>query len=248
MTATKQILSPVLRAASIHVRSSILPASLYQSSTAAHFASAAPGGKAVLPDLPYDYAALSPVISAETMELHHSKHHNAYVTNLNIALEKLDAATSAGDVSAIIALQGALKFNGGGHLNHSLFWENLCSKGSTFPTSGPLADAMVARFCTVDNMKKEISAMCVGVQGSGWGWLGYNQSTGEMRTCCVVQYWRLWQYLPLCTTRSATKKFPIPTFLSDTPVLLHNRTHRACDLRQSGPPKGNDWTCTSSGN
>ena len=214
MTAAKQILSPVLRAASIHVRSSILPASLYQSSTAAaHFASAAPGGKAVLPDLPYDYAALSPVISAETMELHHSKHHNAYVTNLNIALEKLDAATSAGDVSAIIALQGALKFNGGGHLNHSLFWENLCSKGSsTFPTSGPLADAMVARFCTVDNMKKEISALCVGVQGSGWGWLGYNQSTGE-RTCCVVQYWRLWQYLLLYGgTRSATNKISYPDF------------------------------------
>jgi len=214
MTAVKhQILSPVLRAASIHVRSSILPASLYQSSTAAHFASAAPGGKAVLPDLPYDYAALSPVISAETMELHHSKHHNAYVTNLNVALEKLDAATSAGDVSAIIALQGALKFNGGGHLNHSLFWENLCSKGSsTFPTSGPLADAMVARFCTVDNMKKEISALCVGVQGSGWGWLGYNQSTGE-RTCCVVQYWRLWQYLLLYGgTRSATNKISYPDF------------------------------------
>jgi Fe-Mn family superoxide dismutase len=193
---TKQILSPVLRAASIHVRSSVLPASLSQSS-AAHFASAAPGGgKAVLPDLPYDYAALSPVISAETMELHHTKHHNAYVTNLNIALEKLNDATSAGDVNAIIALQGALKFNGGGHLNHTLFWENLCSKGSsTFPTTGPLADAMVARFCTVENMKKEISTLCVGVQGSGWGWLGYNQSTGENLLLCRTILTSVWQYI-----------------------------------------------------
>jgi Fe-Mn family superoxide dismutase len=177
--ATKSIIAPALRAASVHVRSSVLPASISKS-CAAHLSSVPPGGKATLPDLPYDYAALSPVISAETMELHHTKHHNAYVTNLNIALEKLDSAVSAGDVSSIIGLQGALKFNGGGHLNHALFWENLCAKGSVaFPTSGPLKDCIAARFGDVDNMKKEMSALCVGVQGSGWGWLGYDAKTGE---------------------------------------------------------------------
>ena len=175
--AAKQIIAPALRVASVHVRSSVLPASLSQSSAA--YLSSAPGGKATLPDLPYDYSNLSPVISAETMELHHSKHHNAYVTNLNVALEKLDAAVSVGDVSSIIGLQGALKFNGGGHLNHTLFWENLCAKGSSaFPTSGPLTDAVAARFGDVETMKKEMSALCVGVQGSGWGWLGYDAKTG----------------------------------------------------------------------
>ena len=74
------------------------------------------------------------------MEIHHSKHHNAYVTNLNVALEKLDAAVTAGDVSGIIALQGALKFNGGGHLNHTLFWENLGPSSSSELKEGPLKE------------------------------------------------------------------------------------------------------------
>lgn len=70
--------------------------------------------KATLPDLPYDYSALSPVIIPEIMELHHSKHHQAYVTNLNVALEKLAEAEHKGDVNAMIGLQSAIKFNGGG--------------------------------------------------------------------------------------------------------------------------------------
>lgn len=65
-----------------------------------------------LPDLPYDYGALAPVVSAEIMTLHHSKHHNTYVTNLNVAMEKLEEATSKGDVAGVIALQQAIKFNG----------------------------------------------------------------------------------------------------------------------------------------
>jgi Fe-Mn family superoxide dismutase len=117
------------------------------------------------------------VISAETMEIHHSKHHNTYVTNLNVALEKLDAAVSAGDVSGIIGLQGALKFNGGGHVNHTLFWENLA------PTSemkdGPLKDLIEECYEDLDTLKETTSATTVAVQGSGWGWLGYNPKTGE---------------------------------------------------------------------
>ena len=76
-----------------------------------------------LPDLPYDYHSLEPVISAEIMQLHHSKHHATYVNNLNIAEEKLADAVAKSDVSAVIGLHGALKFNGGGHLNHSIFWQ-----------------------------------------------------------------------------------------------------------------------------
>lgn len=127
------------------------------------------------------------VISETTMRLHHTKHHNAYVTNLNAALEKLDAAMNKGDVSAIIALQGALRFNGGGHLNHTLFWENLTPPGSSC-TSGPtgaLKKAIEDCFCTVENLQKQFIPMTIGVQGSGWGWLGYNKTTHrlEIATC-----------------------------------------------------------------
>jgi Fe-Mn family superoxide dismutase len=117
------------------------------------------------------------------MKLHHTKHHNTYVTNLNGALEKLDAALGSGDVSGIIALQGALKFNGGGHLNHTLFWENL-SPSKTSP-SGTLETAIRECFGDFEKMKAEMTAKTVAVQGSGWGWLGYNPSTGrlEIATC-----------------------------------------------------------------
>ncbi len=146
----------------------------------AMLSSAPSGGAHTLPDLTYDYNAMEPVISAETMTIHHSKHHNAYVTNLNIALEKLDAAASAGDASAIIGLQGALNFNGGGHINHTLFWENLCSTSDSELKDGPLKSAIEASYGDVDSMKQELSAMSVGVQGSGWGWLGYNAKTGRI--------------------------------------------------------------------
>ena len=110
------------------------------------------------------------------MTIHHTKHHNTYVTNINAGLEKLDKAMSSGDVSGIIALQGALKFNGGGHLNHTLFWENL-GPGKTCP-SGGLETAINESFGSFDKMKAELTAKSVAVQGSGWGWLGYNTSTG----------------------------------------------------------------------
>lgn len=117
------------------------------------------------------------------MTIHHTKHHNTYVTNLKAGLDKLDAALNAGDVSAIIALQGALKFNGGGHINHTLFWENLSPKGGT--PSGDLKAAIDESFGSFDKMKEQMSANSVAVQGSGWGWLGYNKGTGrlEIATC-----------------------------------------------------------------
>ncbi|MGB1593289.1 MAG: hypothetical protein ACPIOQ_11095 [Promethearchaeia archaeon] len=80
-----------------------------------------------LPALPYDVTALEPVVNTEIMTLHHTKHHQTYVTNLNASLEKYVEAEAKGDVATMIALQGAIKFNGGGHVNHSIFWTNLCS-------------------------------------------------------------------------------------------------------------------------
>lgn len=83
----------------------------------------------------------------------------------------------AGDLSATIALQGALKFNGGGHINHTLFWENL-SPASLYNENGALAGAINERFGSLENLKASLAASIIALQGSGWGWLGYNADTG----------------------------------------------------------------------
>ncbi|KAK5574494.1 hypothetical protein RB653_009747 [Dictyostelium firmibasis] len=135
-----------------------------------------------LPDLPYDYGALSPVISAEIMTLHHKKHHQTYVNNLNIALDKLSSATAAKDVAQMIALQSAIKFNGGGHFNHSIFWTNLAPKnqdGGVAP-SGPLADAINKQFGSIEKLIEKMSAETTAIQGSGWGWLGYDKANDRL--------------------------------------------------------------------
>ncbi|KAL8594159.1 hypothetical protein ACOMHN_018099 [Nucella lapillus] len=140
--------------------------------------------KHTLPDLPYDYNALEPYISADIMMLHHQKHHATYVNNLNVAEEKLAEAMAKNDVQAVISLQPALKFNGGGHINHSIFWEVLDPQGGGDP-DGDLKAQICQDYGSVENMKKELTAATVAVQGSGWGWLGYNPLSGRLRiaTC-----------------------------------------------------------------
>ncbi|KAI7905894.1 Manganese/iron superoxide dismutase [Cokeromyces recurvatus] len=134
--------------------------------------------KVTLPDLPYDYDALEPYINTEIMKLHHSKHHQAYVNGFNQAEEKLQNAFKAHDLKEQLSLQNALKFNGGGHINHCLFWENLSPKGKgggAVPT-GALASAIEKEFGSFDEFVKQFNAAAVGVQGSGWTWLGYNKA------------------------------------------------------------------------
>jgi Fe-Mn family superoxide dismutase len=135
-----------------------------------------------LPDLPYDFGALEPVISAEIMELHYSKHHNAYITNLNASLEKYHTAESKGDVAAMIALQQAIKFNGGGHVNHSIFWTNLApsSKGGGEAPNGDLAAAIEQEFGSLDALIQKFSDRTLAIQGSGWGWLGFNKQNSKL--------------------------------------------------------------------
>mmetsp|Transcript_29981 Transcript_29981/g.59549 ORF Transcript_29981/g.59549 Transcript_29981/m.59549 type:complete len:221 (-) Transcript_29981:70-732(-) len=140
---------------------------------------------ASLPPLAHAYDAYEPAISATIMEIHHSKHHATYVNNLNACLEKAEEASKTGDANTLIALAPAIKFNGGGHINHTLFWENLCPAAESNPPTGDLAAAIDAAFGSFDAMKAEMSAKSVAVQGSGWGWLGYNKSSGslEIATC-----------------------------------------------------------------
>ncbi|XP_018654488.1 putative superoxide dismutase [mn] [Schistosoma mansoni] len=140
--------------------------------------------KHTLPPLPYEPNALEPVISGEIMQLHHSKHHATYVNNLNIAEEQYAEAISKSDVTKMISLQPALRFNGGGHINHSIFWHNLSSNGGGVPT-GSLANAINDEFGSFDNFKSKLSTATIAVQGSGWGWLGYNPNTKRLQiaTC-----------------------------------------------------------------
>eukprot|EP00271_Cylindrocystis_brebissonii_P011518 TRINITY_DN29360_c0_g1_i1.p1 TRINITY_DN29360_c0_g1~~TRINITY_DN29360_c0_g1_i1.p1 ORF type:complete len:231 (-),score=35.02 TRINITY_DN29360_c0_g1_i1:319-1011(-) len=148
-----------------------------------NLSSAAVGGKRfaskfTLPELPYAYNALEPHISGQIMEIHHSKHHQAYVTGLNKALESLEEKEGTKDVGGQIALQPALRFNGGGHINHSIFWKNLApvSEGGGEPPQGALASAIERDFHSLDAFIKKASAAGAGVQGSGWVWLGATES------------------------------------------------------------------------
>lgn len=126
-----------------------------------------------LPKLPYELDALEPFISKEIMDLHYNKHHKAYVTNLNKALESYAEAEKKNDLAKMIELDAAIKFNGGGHINHSIFWTNLAPKGTGGAPSGALKTEIEKEFGSVDKFKESFSAMTVGIQGSGWGWLGW---------------------------------------------------------------------------
>eukprot|EP00042_Codosiga_hollandica_P040157 m.343984 g.343984 ORF g.343984 m.343984 type:complete len:224 (-) comp55785_c0_seq6:2006-2677(-) len=139
-------------------------------------------GAHALPALAYDYGQLEPFISADIMKIHHTKHHQAYVTNLNVAEEQAKEAAARSDLSQVIALQGAIKFNGGGHLNHSIFWTNLAPKqsGGGSLSDPELEQALVQAFGSVQAFKDKFAAKSAAVQGSGWGWLGYNKESKKI--------------------------------------------------------------------
>jgi Fe-Mn family superoxide dismutase len=126
-----------------------------------------------LPELTYDYAALEPHISARIMELHHSKHHAAYVAGANAALEQMEEARANNSFAAINKLEKDLAFHLGGHINHSIFWTNLAAGAADRP-SGELASAIDEFFGTFDAFKAHFSAASLGIQGSGWGILSWD--------------------------------------------------------------------------
>jgi Fe-Mn family superoxide dismutase len=116
------------------------------------------------------------------MELHHSKHHQTYVNSYNDATEKMAAAEAKDDTAAKIALQPLINFHGGGHINHSLFWENLAPKnsGGGEPPSGALAKAIEQSYGGLDGLKTKFNAALAGIQGSGWAWLVQDTQTGSI--------------------------------------------------------------------
>ncbi|THC91749.1 hypothetical protein EYZ11_008780 [Aspergillus tanneri] len=139
-------------------------------------------GKATLPDLAYDYGALEPSISGKIMELHHKNHHQTYVNGYNTAIDQLKEAQAKNDIAAQIALKPLINFHGGGHLNHTLFWENLAPKsaGGGAPPSGPLAQAIDQNFGSLNEFQKKMNTALAGIQGSGWAWLVKDKQTGNI--------------------------------------------------------------------
>lgn len=135
--------------------------------------------------------ALEPSISKQIMELHHSRHHQTYVTNLNKALSDLAAAVQANDIDKQIALQPAINFNGGGHINHSLFWQNLAPASSPEASrpeeSAPTLIAEIAQtWGSLDAFKQAFSAKLLAIQGSGWGWLVKAEGSGDKKALQIV--------------------------------------------------------------
>jgi superoxide dismutase, Fe-Mn family len=126
-----------------------------------------------LPDLEYDYAALEPHISGRIMQLHHDKHHAAYVAGANATLDLMAEAREKNDLTWINKLQKDLAFNLGGHVNHSIFWKNLSPEGGDKPT-GELASAIDEYFGSYDGFKAHFTANAMGIQGSGWSILAWD--------------------------------------------------------------------------
>ncbi len=125
-----------------------------------------------LPEMPYDYSALEPYYSGENLELHHSKHHAAYVAGANSTIERLEEVRAKNDFSALVGLEKTLSFNISGHILHSIFWQNLVPSGGGTP-EGELASAIDEYFGSFDAFKAQLTQAAVLVQGSGWGALAY---------------------------------------------------------------------------
>ena len=138
--------------------------------------------KHTLPALPYGYAELEPFIDAMTMELHHSKHHKAYVDGLNKAEAELAKARANGDFSMIQHWSKQCAFHGGGHALHSLFWQCMISqsKGGGTIASSPILDAINASFGSFEQFKKQFTAAAIAVEGSGWALLHYRKDDGAL--------------------------------------------------------------------
>ena len=141
-----------------------------------------PGGKYVLPKLKYGYGELAPFISEQQLTIHHSKHHQAYVNAANAIYDKLDAARASGADLDFKAIAKELAFNSGGHVLHSLFWENMAppaqsgGSGGGVP-DGAIADAIKKEFGSFERFKTEFSKAAVTCEGSGWAVLAYGKMT-----------------------------------------------------------------------
>lgn len=157
-----------------------------------------------LPELPYAYDALEPHIDSETMTIHHQRHHQAYVNKLNAALEGTDAENESLEkiMQNISKHSPAVRNNGGGHYNHSLFWEILSPSPKTAPT-GKLADEINSTFGSLDKFKEQFNQAALTQFGSGWAWL-FVKYNGKIAVSSTAN-----QDNPLMDTNPTNQGFPI---------------------------------------
>jgi Fe-Mn family superoxide dismutase len=134
-----------------------------------------------LPDLAYDYGALEPHISAKIMELHHDKHHRAYVEGANAAAERLASARSSRDLQNVAALERELAFHASGHVLHSMFWQNLSPRGGGEP-QGALSEAIGRDFGGFEPFKRQLIKTASTIMGSGWGALVWDSVAHRLAT------------------------------------------------------------------
>ena len=145
-------------------------------------------GEATLPDLPYAYDALEPYIDEQTMRLHHDKHHQGYVNGLNSAEKALAKARNEGNYDNIRNLERLVAFHGGGHFNHTIFWNNLCPAEDFSDPSGDLLQQIESDFGSFDKLKDQFSAAAGSVEGSGWGMLVWEPGGEHLLTLGVENH------------------------------------------------------------
>ena len=184
-----------------------------------------------VPPLPYDYAALEPSIDEQTMQIHHDKHHQAYVDKVNAALEGTDLADAPiedvlKDLSAVPEdKRTAVRNNGGGHYNHTLFWESMSPDGGGAP-DGDLAAAIDSAFGSFDDFKTKMKDTGVGHFGSGWAWLVHDGSGTRGR-----------RHRRTRTTRSRTARPRSWAWMSgNTPITSSIRTAAPITSTRGGTP------------
>jgi Fe-Mn family superoxide dismutase len=143
--------------------------------------------KYVLPNLRYDYSALEPHIDGKLLELHHTKHHAAYVKKANDTLDQLDEARDRADSSRLAGLERSLAFNLSGHVLHSLFWRNLAPKAGGRP-QGTLLAAIEKDFGGFDKMKAQLTGVAATIMGSGWAALVFEPLARRLLTCQIYDH------------------------------------------------------------
>ena len=145
-------------------------------------------GEHTLPELPYAYDALEPHIDEQTMRLHHDKHHLGYVNGMNKAEQKLAEARANGDFGLIRHWEREVAFNGAGHFNHVLFWNNMCPAADSGAPEGDLLSQLNADFGSVDGFKAQFAAASKAVEGSGWGMLVWETIGHHLQTVAVQNH------------------------------------------------------------
>ncbi len=150
--------------------------------------------------LPYPHDGLEPQISEKILQIHHSRHHAAYVDGLNSTLEKLDQARSDDDYSDIRSLSRNLAFNGAGHMLHVLYWNSMTPGGSAMP-EGSFRDAVVRDFGSIEKLEDHFVAASIGVEANGWGLLGFEPLGQRLLVLQVENHQKLttWGFIPLMT-------------------------------------------------